>query len=230
VYVNKWLSGGELRAGEIVTFTIEFGNQNRWPWNGDQNYPSHITDTLPAEMTFVQATDPNDPEKPWYPWLLPGNRFLWEWGPMWAESTWAFEIVAQIADDVVGGDVLVNRIEAYGDSPDDIELNWDNNVYDLVMIIEEMPLASFVTNSPVVLGEMLVFTNTTSPGYPMPTYTWDFGDGETSSAENPSHLYASPGIYTVTLTATNEAGSSSYSQEVQVKPPLIYLPLIFNDN
>jgi PKD repeat protein len=41
------------------------------------------------------------------------------------------------------------------------------------------------------------------------SYKWDFGDGGTSSATNPSHTYAANGIYTVTLTVTNAFGSDS---------------------
>jgi len=40
------------------------------------------------------------------------------------------------------------------------------------------------------------FTNTSSNGS---TYLWHFGDGDTSTASNPSHTYTSPGSYTVTL-------------------------------
>lgn len=36
---------------------------------------------------------------------------------------------------------------------------------------------------------------------------WDFGDGSSSTALNPSHLYLQPGTYTVTLTASNPIGS-----------------------
>lgn len=36
-------------------------------------------------------------------------------------------------------------------------------------------------------------------------WLWDFGDGNTSTAQNPSHTYASEGVYTVTLTATASA-------------------------
>ncbi|WP_127508867.1 PQQ-dependent sugar dehydrogenase [Actinoplanes solisilvae] len=38
------------------------------------------------------------------------------------------------------------------------------------------------------------------------TYSWNFGDGSTSSAANPSHTYASTGQRTVTLTVTDPAG------------------------
>jgi hypothetical protein len=39
------------------------------------------------------------------------------------------------------------------------------------------------------------------------SYLWNFGDGKTSIEENPTHRYDAPGIYTVSLTVTNESGS-----------------------
>jgi PKD repeat protein len=47
--------------------------------------------------------------------------------------------------------------------------------------------------------------------------SWDFGDGQTSSATNPSHTYASAGTYAVTLTVTDNGsatGSTSHSVSV----------------
>ncbi len=41
------------------------------------------------------------------------------------------------------------------------------------------------------------------------SWDWDFGDGGTSTAQNPSHQYASAGDYTVTLTVTGSCGSDS---------------------
>ncbi|NUM48073.1 MAG: PKD domain-containing protein, partial [Anaerolineales bacterium] len=46
------------------------------------------------------------------------------------------------------------------------------------------------------------------------TYLWDFGDGNTSTDVNPTHLYATLGTYTVTLTATNTLGSDTATQQV----------------
>lgn len=126
VFVNKWLSGGELHPGELVTFTVEFGNQNMWPWDGDPEFSSHITDTLPDSMTFITATAPLGGD--WSSVNIDGNTIVWEWGPMWSNSIWTFDIVMQVDEPVLGRNVLINRIEAYGDSLNDIEPNLDNNV------------------------------------------------------------------------------------------------------
>lgn len=40
------------------------------------------------------------------------------------------------------------------------------------------------------------------------TYAWEFGDGATSTEQNPSHTYIRQGLYTVGLTVTNAYGSS----------------------
>ena len=46
---------------------------------------------------------------------------------------------------------------------------------------------------------------------------WDFGDGETSNSENPSHAYSTPGNYTVSLTVTDANGSSTETKENFIK-------------
>ncbi len=58
------------------------------------------------------------------------------------------------------------------------------------------PTANF-TN--VVAGLNVNFTNTSNGGS---TYQWDFGDGNTSTTQSPSHTYAVGGTYTVCLTVS----------------------------
>lgn len=51
-------------------------------------------------------------------------------------------------------------------------------------------------------------------------WEWDFGDGTaTSLQQNPTHVYASAGAYTVTLTVTSDQGcTNTASQSIQVRP------------
>lgn len=44
------------------------------------------------------------------------------------------------------------------------------------------------------------------------SWLWDFGDGETSTDQNPLHEYNDDGTFTVVLTATNAYGSSSKTE------------------
>jgi PKD repeat protein len=41
------------------------------------------------------------------------------------------------------------------------------------------------------------------------TWLWDFGDGSTSTLQNPVHNYLTPGTYTICLTVTNDCGSDT---------------------
>jgi PGF-CTERM protein len=41
------------------------------------------------------------------------------------------------------------------------------------------------------------------------SWQWDFGDGNTSTQQNPTHTYEEPGTYTVVLTVEGEAGSET---------------------
>ena len=52
-------------------------------------------------------------------------------------------------------------------------------------------------------------------------WLWDFGDGDTSIEQSPTHPYLVEGSYTVTLTATNAVDSDSISHQVDVQatPP-----------
>lgn len=63
-------------------------------------------------------------------------------------------------------------------------------------------------------GLTVVFLDT-STGDPT-QWSWDFGDGSTSNARNPTHTYAAPGTYVVVLTASNSTSSDTASEAVTV--------------
>lgn len=78
------------------------------------------------------------------------------------------------------------------------------------------------------------FTNTSTNAN---TYAWDFGDGNTSTEANPTKNFSS-GTYTVSLTASNNAGASdTFEDEITVLIPVdpvaeltaAVLPITFDD-
>lgn len=85
----------------------------------------------------------------------------------------------------------------------------------LLGLAAAVPTAGFSPSTPnPAVGSMVVFTDT-SGGAPT-TWAWDFGDGGTSTQQNPTHVYRAAGVFTVRLTASNASGQSSTSQAVTV--------------
>ncbi len=73
------------------------------------------------------------------------------------------------------------------------------------------PVADFSVNNAenvtICLGAEVVFADLSTN---TPTqWTWNFGDGQTSSVQNPTHTYAEAGSYNVSLTVANQDGTDS---------------------
>lgn len=77
------------------------------------------------------------------------------------------------------------------------------------------PVAMFTAAS--LAGNNVQFIDQ-STGNPT-SWSWDFGDGGTSTARNPQHNYAAPGNYSVSLTVSNAGGS-----DVEVKVITVPVP------
>ncbi len=99
----------------------------------------------------------------------------------------------------------------------------------------------FVSNLPVEFAPIAAFTAsplTTCTGqvnftdesiFNPDTWDWDFGDGNTSTLQNPSHTYAFDGTYTVTLIASNPTGSDTYTEVAYVVVDKPDAPNVVND-
>ncbi len=74
------------------------------------------------------------------------------------------------------------------------------------------PVAKFqvLTSRPIYTKDTVQFTDKSSdPDGKVVAWSWDFGDGAKSTAQNPQHRYAHAGRYTVTLVVTDGQGAKS---------------------
>lgn len=79
---------------------------------------------------------------------------------------------------------------------------------------ESLNVSFSVSAEDVLVGESIVFNNTSTGT--INEIAWDFGDGTTSTLQNPSHIYTDFGDYIVNLTATNHTQEKSSSKELIV--------------
>ncbi len=79
---------------------------------------------------------------------------------------------------------------------------------DLVTVAAHTPVAQFSAANTDGGAPLTVDFTDTSTNNPT-SWAWDFGDGTTSTVQNPSHSYATAGSYAVSLTATNSGGSNT---------------------
>ena len=79
---------------------------------------------------------------------------------------------------------------------------WNIDKYD--------PIATFIN---INTNETFTFNNTSQNAI---SYAWDFGDGNTSTDENPTHTYATIGDFTVTLTITNCEKTDATTNDITV--------------
>lgn len=77
-----------------------------------------------------------------------------------------------------------------------------NNAIFRINIHDDFPVADFIAPPVICSSQPVSFTNIGRGD----NYLWDFGDGNTSTVSDPSHLYASGGTYTVTLIAYKNNG------------------------
>lgn len=104
-----------------------------------------------------------------------------------------------------------------------------NKQHDTTFTITVLPLPTALGEATPNPGETNTPVNFINRSVGASSYLWDFGDGETSTLVNPSHLFNETKEYTVLLIAFNNAGcSDTFPIKVQAKViPLLDVPTAF---
>ena len=91
------------------------------------------------------------------------------------------------------------------------------------------PIASFIATPDNGMAPLSVYFDNTSTGGS--TYAWDFGDGGTSTAFDPTYVYVNWGDFDATLTVTDSLGCSAFASwgihveaESEVQVPNVFSP------
>lgn len=89
------------------------------------------------------------------------------------------------------------------------DANGCNVTQPYIITTSSPPVAAFATGAVSCAPALVNFTNNSTGGV---NYSWNFGDpsslSNTSTLQNPSHIYLQAGTYTVSLIVTNAAGCS----------------------
>ena len=83
----------------------------------------------------------------------------------------------------------------------------------------QAPIALFTANPLVAtVGDEITFSDQSGdPDGTIASWSWDFGDGMTSTEQNPTYKYSVGGVYTVKLTVTDDQGATSdATQEITI--------------
>ena len=102
------------------------------------------------------------------------------------------------------------------------------------LIVYPNPVADFTYTSEC-LNAAILFTDASSvagTNSQVNAWLWEFGDGTTSTAQNPKHIYSKPGTYTVKLTTSTSTGCTNQvvkQVEMFAKPvPVFEAPPVCN--
>lgn len=105
-------------------------------------------------------------------------------------------------------DIIANLPPSTGGCPiGDQKYNFPFTVY-------SAPITAFTMPASVCLGDTVKFVDkSTDSSKTVKSWIWKFGDGSTSTLQNPSHVYTTAGSDTVSLTAISETGCQTTIQK-----------------
>ncbi|UCF13537.1 MAG: PKD domain-containing protein [Thermoplasmatales archaeon] len=139
----------------------------------------------------------------------------------WVQLRWEVDFEADIQTVYYDGEELLSKswvdgasgggaknlacIDLYADTSPSTSVYWDDFLLD-----RPEPL-SCDANGPyeALVDEEIQFDGTAAGGTPPYEFLWDFGNGDTSTVEDPVYTYSEPGVYTVNLTVTDSDQSTA---------------------
>lgn len=143
----------------------------------------------------------------WNPVTSPSLvRYFVYYGPASGYYFWRIDVGSTITytvSELVEGGTYLFAVAAYDASGAMSALS-----NDVSATVYSKPDANFSASTTSGTAPLAMNFTSTSTG-PISTFAWSFGDGTTSSDENPTHVYSAVGVYTVSLTVTGPGGQDT---------------------
>ncbi|GHE97495.1 M6 family metalloprotease domain-containing protein [Thalassotalea profundi] len=127
--------------------------------------------------------------------------------------------------DIVNGSEITHSYESFGQYIVTLSVVDETSVTQIITMdldLQAEPLSSSISFTKTNL--QVSFTGSSTGGEGSVSYLWDFGDGGTSSLQNPNHTYSSAGTYDVILKVTDDKGTeveSTTSVTVTAAPVVV---------
>jgi len=179
-----------------------------WRMGDDEDYHSEI---YTYDLSTQKETQIANGSKFYYGPAISKDRIVWL-----GDRFYMYNLSTQ--EETHTNNTSINLgFDFYGDKI--VWSDWENekpNVYMGTLTSSNLPTASFSASPTSGKAPMKVQFNDKSTGTPK-KWKWDFGDGTTSTKQNPIHMYSKVGVYTVKLIVTNAAGSNTVTKEDYIK-------------
>ena len=117
-----------------------------------------------------------------------------------------------------GSSITIRQITDQGLTMPGFELDWVCNMPN------SAPSANFKVSDSVSCLGIIDFTDQSSNG--PSSWAWNFGDGNSSVQQNPTHSYTTSGLYNIKLITTNSFGSDSITKNGIVEIDIPSLPVV----
>jgi PKD repeat protein len=135
------------------------------------------------------------------------------WSSRAVVSGWVFDLGPFGVGDSRGVEVVNDRLfvlDGYDSRSSSDPLKYAVYVFSVIGT-GDPPVAAFSGTPTTGTAPLTVNFTDNSAGNPT-SWSWTFGDGATSTAQNPSHAYTQANTYTVSLTVTNAGGSHTLTR------------------
>jgi len=135
--------------------------------------------------------------------------------PMYFQSTGSHTLRVQVREDGLSIDQIVLSPQTYFTAAPGAEVNDSTLLAANLPVLASTQVAFQMSPSSGLAPLAVAFTpKVTLSSGSVSSYQWNFGDGQTSTEQQPSHLYQNSGNYTAKLTVTDSSGTAASASTV----------------